>query len=181
MLRAAELSEELRENEQSMTLAVETANFGIWIRDLSPSGSVCSKAAEKAITNALRRDRREPLAALGEYVPAAATAAQQLPHDPEDNSARRDSNFALGRKTRGDYHETFSMAHVYYGVTALARFDARRCVLWFEDPLNTETVRFGGRSFPLAAYFSVPLAVMLASVNVDAMKLTRIPNSVDTL
>lgn len=145
------------------------------------SGSVCSKAAEKAITNALRRDRREPLAALGEYVPAAATAAQQLPHDPEDNSARRDSNFALGRKTRGDYHETFSMAHVYYGVTALARFDARRCVLWFEDPLNTETVRFGGRSFPLAAYFSVPLAVMLASVNVDAMKLTRIPNSVDTL
>ena len=55
VLRAAELSEELRENEQSMTLAVETANFGIWIRDLSPSGSVCSKAAEKAITNALRR------------------------------------------------------------------------------------------------------------------------------
>jgi len=35
MLRTAELAEELRESEQRMTLAVDTANFGIWIRDLS--------------------------------------------------------------------------------------------------------------------------------------------------
>ena len=42
-------------------------------------------------------------------------------------------------------------------------FRGRRCVLSFEDPLATETVRFGGASFPLAADFTVPLAVMLAS------------------
>ena len=81
---------------------------------------------------------------------------------------------AIGRKPRGDYRETFSMAHVYYGVTALARFDGRRCVLSFEDPLNTETVRFGGASFPLAADFTVPLAVMLAKENPKKLELTRL-------
>jgi two-component system, LuxR family, sensor kinase FixL len=35
VLRAAQLSEEVRENEQRMSLAVDVANFGIWIRDLS--------------------------------------------------------------------------------------------------------------------------------------------------
>ena len=35
VLRAAELSDELRESEQRMSLDVEAANFGIWIRDLA--------------------------------------------------------------------------------------------------------------------------------------------------
>lgn len=216
----------------------------------NPVGLGVLQGAEKAITNALRRDRREPLAALGEYLTAAETAAQQLRHNPGDASARRDYNFALGRvfatirdakldpwtqplrvpadggefvlthkpdrrphwnpalyefvpanqfdirgtyvvhrtskdglgaplvaigrKPRGDYRETFSMEHVYYGVTALARFDARRCVLSFEDPLNTETVSFGGHSFPLAADFTVPLAVMLAKQNPKKLELTRL-------
>jgi pimeloyl-ACP methyl ester carboxylesterase len=81
---------------------------------------------------------------------------------------------AIGRKPRGDYRQTFSMAHVYYGVTALARFDGRRCVLSFEDPLNTETVSFGGASFPLAADFTVPLAVMLAKENPKKLELARL-------
>ena len=154
----------------------------------------------------MRRDRREPLAALGEYLTAAETAQKSAQFRP--CLARRDYNFvlgrvfatirdakldpwtqplrvpaaggefvlthkpdprpqwnpalyefvpadqfdvrgtdvahctakdglgaplvAIGRKPRADYRETFSMAHVYYGITALARFDARRCVLGFE-------------------------------------------------
>jgi PAS domain S-box-containing protein len=35
VLRAAEISDELRESEQRMTLAAEVANLGIWIRDLA--------------------------------------------------------------------------------------------------------------------------------------------------
>ena len=35
VLRAAELAEEVRENEKRMSLAVDAANFGIWIRDLT--------------------------------------------------------------------------------------------------------------------------------------------------
>jgi hypothetical protein len=66
------------------------------------------------------------------------------------------------------------MAHVYYGVTALAHFDGRRCVLSFKDPLNTETVSFDGRSFPLAADFTVPLAVMLAKQNRKRLEVARL-------
>ena len=207
----------------------------------NPVGLGVLQGVERAITNALRSDRRKPLAALAEYLTAAETAAQQLRHNPGDATARRDYNFALGRvfatlrdarldrwtqplrvpadggefvlthqpdprpqwnpalyefvpadqfeihgtyvahrttkdglgaplvaigrKPRRDYRERFSMEHVYYGVTALARFDGRRCVLSFEDPLHTETVSFDGRSFPLAADFTVPLAVMLAKEN----------------
>jgi hypothetical protein len=63
----------------------------------NPAGVGLLQRAEKAITNALRRDRREPLAALGEYLTAAETAAQELRRNSGDASARRDYNFALGR------------------------------------------------------------------------------------
>jgi pimeloyl-ACP methyl ester carboxylesterase len=216
----------------------------------NPAGLGVLQGVEKSIANALRSERRKPLAALGDYLTAVQTAAQVLEQNPDDASARRDYNFALGRvfatirhakldpwtqplrvpanggefllthkpdprpqwnpalyefvpadqfdvrgtyvarrttkdglgaplvaigrKPRADYRETFLTAHVYYGITALARFDGRRCVLSFEDPLNTETVSFGGHSFPLAADFTVPLAVMLAKENPRKLELARL-------
>ena len=56
--------------------------------------------------------------ALYEFVPA--------PPVRHPRHLRRAPLVAIGRKPRGDYRETLSMAHVYYGITALARFDARR-------------------------------------------------------
>jgi len=41
------------------------------------------------------------------------------------------------------------------------RFEARQAVISFEDPLAGESVRFGGYTFPLAADYTVPLAVVL--------------------
>jgi pimeloyl-ACP methyl ester carboxylesterase len=49
-------------------------------------------------------------------------------------------------------------------------------VLSFEDPLAEETVRVDGQIFPLAADFTVPLAVMLASTNPRKFELTRLLN-----
>jgi hypothetical protein len=72
---------------------------------------------------------------------------------------------AVGREVNKEAGENFTAPRTYYGVTAIARFDGRRCVLSFEDPLSEETVRMDGQIFPLAADFTVPLAVMLASVN----------------
>ena len=65
---------------------------------------------------------------------------------------------------------------VYYGVTAIARFDGRRCVLSFEDPLAEETIQVDGHTYPLAADFTVPLAVMLASTNPKKFELSRLLN-----
>jgi pimeloyl-ACP methyl ester carboxylesterase len=83
---------------------------------------------------------------------------------------------AVGREVNEEPRANFSPSRVYYGVTAIARFDGRRCVLSLEDPLALETVRVDGQIFPLAADFTVPLAVMLASTNPKKVELTRLLN-----
>ncbi len=81
---------------------------------------------------------------------------------------------AVGRELNKDAHANFSMPRIYYGVTATARFEGRRCVLVFEDPLATETTRLDNHTFPLAADFTVPLAVMLASNDPKKLELARV-------
>jgi len=83
---------------------------------------------------------------------------------------------AVGREVSKEGRANFSMDRVYYGVTAIARFEDRRCVLSFEDPLAEETVRIDGKIYPLAADFTVPLAVMLARTNPKKFELSRMLN-----
>jgi pimeloyl-ACP methyl ester carboxylesterase len=208
--------------------------------------------ANAQILKALQADRREPLAALGEYLTAAQAASIQLERNPEDQPARQTYNFAVGRiietirdgkldpwthplqvpASGGDFSLThrpdprpqwnpalytftpadqfdihgtyvterttregigapvvavgrelnkdakanFALPRTYYGVTAIARFDGRRCELSFEDPLATETVQLNGHTYTLAADFTVPLAVMLASTNPKKLELSRLLN-----
>ena len=198
-------------------------------------------SVEQGIAAALRKERGEPLAALGGYLSAAQTAARELERNPANTAARDDYNFAvarvlgtikraklepwahplrvpaasgdfvlafkpdprpqwnpalytfvpadqfdvkgkyvteharknglgaplvaIGREKNKDMNENFSLPRTFYGVTAVIRFEGRCAVVAFEDPLSTERISFGGRSFPLAADFTVPLAVMLASAN----------------
>jgi pimeloyl-ACP methyl ester carboxylesterase len=205
---------------------------------------------EQRIADAMRKEGREPLAALGELLTAAETAAQKLAQNPKDAAARDDYNFALsrvfgvikkaqldpwtqplrvpadggdfvltrkmdmrkawnpalydftpadqfdvkgtyvsdrsrkegigatlvavGRGVNADARKNFGMAKTYYGVTAVARFEGRRCTIAFEDPLATETTTLNGRTFPLAADFTVPLAVMLAETDPKKMELSRL-------
>src|SRR5208337_1473399 len=70
---------------------------------------------------------------------------------------------AVGRDVNKNARADFALPRIYYGVTAIARFDGRRCELSFEDPLTTETIQMDGHIYTLAADFTVPLAVMLAS------------------
>ncbi len=63
---------------------------------------------------------------------------------------------------------------IFYGVTTIARFEGRRCVLAFEDPLAAETTRFQGRTVPMGANFTVPIAVMLAANDPKKMELARV-------
>jgi hypothetical protein len=48
---------------------------------------------------------------------------------------------AVGREVNKEARANFTTDRIYYGVTAIARFEDRRCVLSFEDPLAVETVR----------------------------------------
>ena len=63
------------------------------------TGAVANANAE--IVKALHLDRRDPLAALGEYMTAAETAWRQLQRNPQDEPARRDYNYAVGRVFSG--------------------------------------------------------------------------------
>jgi pimeloyl-ACP methyl ester carboxylesterase len=81
---------------------------------------------------------------------------------------------AIGREVNKEIKTNFGLPRTYYGVTALIRFEGRRAVVAFEDPLASEQVRLGGRTFPLAADFTVPLAVMLASTNPKKLELARL-------
>lgn len=207
-------------------------------------------SVQQDLDSARRREKREPLVALGEYLAAAEIAQRQLVRNPADTAAREAYNFAVarvmgtigrakldpwtqplrvpsagaefvlthkpdprpqwnpalydftpadqfdimgtyvtehsckdgvgaptvatGRGMNENAAKDFSIPRIFYGVTALIRFEGRRAVVAFEDPLATENVSLGGRRFPLAADYTVPLAVMLASAQPKKMELTRL-------
>lgn len=80
---------------------------------------------------------------------------------------------AVGKQLNKEWRTNYLTKKVYYGVTAVVRFQGNRCILSFEDPLNKERVSVDGRTMPLAADFTVPLAVMLASAGPQVPKLER--------
>lgn len=53
---------------------------------------------------------------------------------------------------------------VYYGVTEVLYFKGRSCTAAYMDPLATETVTFGGHSYPVAADFTAPTGLQLAEL-----------------
>jgi hypothetical protein len=76
-----------------------------------------------------------------------------------------------------DFTQTDRLAQgkrVYYGMTGLLRFDGRRCVLSTEDPLTMEKVKVAGRSFPLAADFTAPLALATVQEKLWVFALQRL-------
>jgi pimeloyl-ACP methyl ester carboxylesterase len=83
---------------------------------------------------------------------------------------------AVEREINVNARANFAPSRVFYSVTAVARFQGRRCVLSFEDPLSVETVTIDGHTFPLAADFTVPLAVMLESTDPKKHELARLLN-----
>ncbi len=209
--------------------------------------------AEQDIESALKKQRHDPLAALGEYLAAADFASRQLARDPGSKAARDSYNFAVsraidtiekgkldpwtqplrvpkagggeyvlthrpdplkrktwnpalyeftpadqfdvggtyvqkrqtkdglgapivavGRSKNEEAGTNFGMPKTYYGVTAVVRFSGARAEVAFEDPLAAETTQFGGKTFPLAADFTVPVAVMLARENPKKLEIARV-------
>ena len=81
---------------------------------------------------------------------------------------------ATGRDINKNAKENFALPRTFYGVTAVIRFEGRNAVIALEDPLATERISFGGKSFPLAADFTVPIATMLVSANPMSKELPRL-------
>ena len=71
-------------------------------------------------------------------------------------------------------HEYAPTPHFYYAATAVLHFEGSRCVIAFEDPLATETVRAGRHTYPLAAGYTSPLSMMLVEMHPKDLELPRL-------
>jgi pimeloyl-ACP methyl ester carboxylesterase len=83
---------------------------------------------------------------------------------------------AVEKEASNDRRQKLAPSRIFRTVTAAAQFHGRRCVLEFYDPLDKETVSFYGRTVPLAADFTVPLAVMLQQTDPARHELSRVLN-----
>jgi pimeloyl-ACP methyl ester carboxylesterase len=81
---------------------------------------------------------------------------------------------AVERQASNERRAKLAPSRIFRTVTAVAQFQGRRCVLEFYDPLDRETVSFYGRTIPLAADFTVPLAVMLQQTDPAKHELSRV-------
>jgi hypothetical protein len=61
----------------------------------------------------------------------------------------------------------------YYGVTVLINFKGHESTMVYYDPLAVEDVQFAGRTFPLAADFTAPIAFALAEIKPRKTELPR--------
>ena len=78
---------------------------------------------------------------------------------------------AVERGVNDRSQRNYTLPRIYYGVTAVIRFEGRRAVIAFEDPLVTEHVTVAGHTFPLAADFTAPIAVLLAQQDPRKLEL----------
>ncbi len=63
--------------------------------------------------------------------------------------------------------------NVYYGMTIVVDFQGQNCVAAYYDPLSTENVQAFGRSYPLAADYTAPIALALAELKPRKSELQR--------
>ncbi len=151
---------------------IKTAGLDPWTRPLTvptPQGPM---------TLTRRPDARKAWnPALYEFTPADQFDVDGLyVHERVTKEGLGAPLVAVGRKENTDARENFFLPRTYYGVTAVARFKGRECEIAFEDPLATENVTVQGRTHPLAADFTTPIAVMLASTDTSKMGLARLMN-----
>jgi pimeloyl-ACP methyl ester carboxylesterase len=59
-------------------------------------------------------------------------------------------------------NEPFQGGNIFYGMTGVMKFQGNQVTGEFLDPLAIEDVEFDGRSYPLAADFTAPVALALA-------------------
>jgi pimeloyl-ACP methyl ester carboxylesterase len=81
---------------------------------------------------------------------------------------------AVSKELIPEAEKLFIMPRAFYGVTVLLRFTGKTAEFAFEDPLASETTTLDGKTFDMAADFTVPLAVMLASTDPKKLELSRL-------
>jgi pimeloyl-ACP methyl ester carboxylesterase len=83
---------------------------------------------------------------------------------------------AVGRTENPHFREQFKLRRVYAPVTAVVKFSDRRAELEFVDPMKTDRIGIGKRTFPLAVDLSAPTAMLIARERPERLGLSRVMN-----
>jgi pimeloyl-ACP methyl ester carboxylesterase len=82
----------------------------------------------------------------------------------------------IGRTESPHFRRQYKLRRVYAPITAIVRFSGRKARLEFIDPLNAGRVTLNGQTFPLAADFDAPTALLIARERPDRLGLSRVMN-----
>jgi pimeloyl-ACP methyl ester carboxylesterase len=82
----------------------------------------------------------------------------------------------VGRTESPRFREQFKLQRIYAPITAIVRFSGRKASLEFMDPLNAERITLNKQTFPLAADFEAPTALLIARERPERLGLSRIIN-----
>jgi pimeloyl-ACP methyl ester carboxylesterase len=83
---------------------------------------------------------------------------------------------AVGRVENLQSREQFKLPRIYAPATAVIRFSDRRAQLEFVDPMKTERVAIGKRTFHLAADLDAPTAMLIARERPERLGFSRLMN-----
>src|SRR5262245_6626004 len=81
-----------------------------------------------------------------------------------------------GRTQSSRFRQQYKLRRIYAPITAVVRFSGRKANLEFIDPLNAERITLNDRTFPLAADFDAPTALLIARERPERLGLSRVMN-----
>jgi pimeloyl-ACP methyl ester carboxylesterase len=149
-------------------------------------GRICNSLRESRLTPwaapirlgsrtlAWKRDSRAEMdPAKYEFIPADQLVIQGKSVDVREVKAGLGAPL-VAKRIADQAHELAPTPHFFFCVTAIARFTESRCEISIEQPLEQETVRAGGREWPLAADYTAPLAMMLAEMEPANLNVPRL-------
>jgi len=82
----------------------------------------------------------------------------------------------VGRTENSHFRQQYKLRRIYAPITAIVRFSGRQANLEFIDPLNTASVALNKQTFPLAADFDAPTALLIARERPERLGLSRVLN-----
>src|SRR6266576_7107456 len=80
----------------------------------------------------------------------------------------------IGRTESPHFRQHYKLRRIYAPITAIVRFSGRKASLEFVDPLNAERITLNKQTFPLAADFDAPTALLVARERPERLGLSRV-------
>jgi len=82
----------------------------------------------------------------------------------------------VGRTESPHFRQQYKLQRIYAPITAIVRFSGRNASLEFMDPLNADRITLNKQTFPLAADFDAPTALLIARERPERLGLSRVMN-----